>query len=274
MLNKKHIQGLDRNAPIGIFDSGVGGLTVVRAFETFLPDEKLIYFGDTARYPYGPRSARIVTEFAVQNAELLAAQGIKLLVVACNTASSVAMETVAAAIDIPLIGVIEPGARAVIRESKTGRIGVIGTEGTIRSGSYQHAISELDPIAEYFTKACPLFVALAQEGFSGQIVQLVAEHYLASLKEEQIDSLILGCTHYPLLIEDIQAVVGDGVRLVDSAESTVLEVREFLRRKRLLGPDGAGDTRYMVSDAPELFREIGERFLQHPIPEVKHIRLR
>ncbi len=274
MLGEHRIKGLDRSSPIGIFDSGVGGLTVVRAFERFLPEENLIYFGDTARYPYGPRSAQIVTDFAVQNAELLAAYGIKLLVVACNTASSVAMDALNAVVDIPLIGVIEPGARAAVRETKTKRVGVIGTEGTIRSGSYQKAISEIDPYVEYFTKPCPLFVALAQEGWEGEIVRKAAEVYLGGLKDERVDSIILGCTHYPLLTDDIQAVMGEGVKLIDSAESTVIEVREFLRRTRLLAPESKGRTRYMVSDAPDLFRNVGERFLQHSIPEVKHIRLR
>ncbi|MFP4460390.1 MAG: glutamate racemase [Candidatus Zixiibacteriota bacterium] len=275
MLNCKNTRGIKSDAPIGIFDSGVGGLTVVRAFERFLPNENLIYFGDTARYPYGPRSPEIVTEFAKQNAELLLTHGIKMLVVACNTASSVAMDVLEDFVDIPLIGVIEPGAAASVEASINHKIGVIGTAGTIESNSYQRSIRNLQKDAEIYAKQCPLFVALAQEGFTGRIADQVGEVYLAEIREKGIDTLILGCTHYPLITGSIQRVMGDGVKLIDSAESTVLKIRDYLNATGLENKcQDAGKIIYTVSDAPKNFKQVGQRFLKHEIGEVRFIRLR
>lgn len=278
MLNSKYINKSGCNLPIGIFDSGVGGLTVVRAFEKFLPNESIIYFGDTARYPYGSRSGRIVTEFSVQNAELLVSYGIKMLVVACNTASSVALNELKKVVQIPLTGVIEPGARAAVRTTQNNKIGVIGTDGTISSQSYQNAISGIKSHNfDVYARACPLFVSLAQEGFDrySDVVDRVGHIYLDGMKDAHVDTLILGCTHYPLLRDSIQRVMGSEVTLIDSAESTVLEISEFLKANNLDNDSNEEPKkRYTVSDSPDKFRVIGERFLKHPIDDVLHIRLR
>jgi len=261
--------------PIGIFDSGVGGLTVVRAMEEHLPNENLVYFGDTARYPYGTRSPEIVTEFALQNAGLLTSFGIKLLIVACNTASSVAIPILQKNIDVPLIGVILPGAVDAADSTKNGKIGVIATQGTVKSNAYKTAIHNRNSDVSVFSKACPLFVALATEGFSGDIVQRIAHYYLDELIQEGIDTLVLGCTHYPLLKKDIQEVVGDGVNLIDSADATVKVVKEYLHSNNLINsscnklPD-----KFIVSDSPENFMEIGSNFLKHRINNVNLIRIR
>lgn len=266
---------MNRNSPIGIFDSGVGGLTVVREIECQLPNESFVYFGDTARYPYGPRSSEIVREFARQDAQLLLSYGVKMLVVACNTASSVAMESLIESVSVPIIGVIEPGARAAVSATRSGRIGVIGTVGTISSNSYQRAIHSAAPNMKVVAAACPLFVSLAEEGFlDGEIPRAVALHYLTPLLEENIDTLILGCTHYPLLSGVIQNVVGKSVQLVDSASATVSEMARFLVENSLLRKeDGHPMQHFVVSDAAERFRRVGSRFLSHPPEPLFTLRL-
>ncbi len=204
---------LNRDLPIGIFDSGVGGLTVYRALHGRLPEERFVYLGDTARVPYGTKSLSTVERYAIENARFLEAHGIKLLVVACNTASALALPAIRESVSLPVVGMIEPGASRAVRESKSGSIGVIATESTVKSGAYRRAIEGLAPQAKVTELACPLFVSLAEEGWAEtEVARSVAEEYLKGLREEGIDALVLGCTHYPILRRVIQGAVGEGVR--------------------------------------------------------------
>jgi glutamate racemase len=247
---------------IGIFDSGVGGLTVVHALLAALPAEHLIYLGDTGRYPYGTKSAETVTRYSVENADFLAGRGIKLLVVACNTASAVALPTLESRYDVPVVGVITPGARAAVAKTRNRRVGVIATEGTIASGAYQRALRTLDSGLEIYTRACPLLVPLAEEGWvDGDVPRSVVETYLGSLRRSGIDTLVLGCTHYPLLAKAIGAYLGPEVQLVDSATETALEVKAALATHGLAAKRGPGGTSFFVTDAPDRFVKIGSRFL-------------
>lgn len=263
-----------RSAPIGVFDSGVGGLTVVAEVFKKLPAESVIYLGDTARYPYGPRSAEIVQRFALQGARFLMGFGIKALLVACNTASSVALDVLRRWISVPIFGVVLPGARAAVRASRKKRIGVIGTVGTINSGAYQRAIAEIDGDAEVFAKACPLFVPLAEEGWhTGPVVEAVAHHYLDDLVARGIDTLVLGCTHYPLLVGAISRVVGGEVAIVDSASAVASELRAFLEKEGLLCGEGSPSARFFVTDAPERFAKVGENFLGRSLASVERVNI-
>lgn len=248
---------------IGIFDSGVGGLTVFRQLAQMLPSESLIYLGDTARVPYGSKSSATVIRYAKSCAQLLLERGIKMLVVACNTASAFALETLQSGLDIPVIGVVEPGAQQACSRTHSGRIGVIGTRGTISSGIYEKVIMNLCPEFKVFSQACPLFVPLVEEGWTtGEIVTEIARKYLQPLLVQEIDTLVLGCTHYPLLASVIASVSGEGVSLIDSASATANVVKDTLLSLDLnnLG-DKPGEHLFLVSDSPETFREIGERFL-------------
>jgi len=262
---------LDRNLPIGIFDSGVGGLTVYRALHEHLPNERFVYLGDTARVPYGTKSLATVESYAVENAQFLAAHGIKLLVVACNTASALALPAIRRALDIDVVGVIGPGARAAVASSSGKRIGVIATESTVHSGAYTRAIAKADPSATVVERACPLFVPLAEEGWADEdVARAVAETYLKDLRSS-IDTLVLGCTHYPILKSVIQESVGGHVGLIDSGEATAVEVRSLLKEKGLAGSaSGTGALErqlcddldhFYVTDAAERFARVAERFL-------------
>ncbi len=247
---------------IGIFDSGVGGLTVVHALLAALPREDLIYLGDTARYPYGTKSAETVTRYSLENVDFLIARDIKMLVVACNTSTAAALDTLEARYPLPIVGVVAPGARAAMASTRTGRVGVIATEATIASGAYTRALRALRPDLEIYTRPCPLFVPLAEEGWvEGAIPASVAETYLASLTRSGIDTLVLGCTHYPLLKPVIAQVMGPGVTLVDSAEETAREVAAVLAARGLARASGQGSTSFFVTDVPERFIRIGQRFL-------------
>ncbi|HSM92304.1 MAG TPA: glutamate racemase [Anaeromyxobacteraceae bacterium] len=256
-------------ARIGIFDSGVGGLTVQRAILEALPGVDTVYLGDTARVPYGTKSAETVTQYSLRNARFLAAQGIDLLVVACNTASAVALPAIRDDLRIPVFGVVEPGARAAARVSHTGRIGVIGTAGTVRSGAYPQAIRRERPGAEVVAAACPLFVPLAEEGWTDpddEIVRGIVARYLAPFAGAGIDALVLGCTHYPLLKAAI-ALELPGIALVDSAEVIAHDVRVHLGRI----PADGGIHRFFVTDLPERFTPIAERFLGRPVEHAEHV---
>ena len=263
--------------PIGIFDSGVGGLTVYRALHEHLPNERFVYLGDTARVPYGTKSLATVERYAVENARFLAAHGIKMLVVACNTASALALPAIRKALDIDVVGVIGPGARAAVnlsRQIQPGAmraIGVIATESTVRSGAYTAAIKKVNPTAIVIEQPCPLFVPLAEEGWvDNEVARTVAETYLKDLRGS-IDTLVLGCTHYPILRDVIQQTVGQGVALIDSGEATAAEVKSLLKEKglaRLTPPTGALDRQlcddldhFYVTDAAERFARVAERFL-------------
>jgi glutamate racemase len=254
---------------IGIFDSGVGGLTVQRALLEALPAVETLYLGDTARVPYGTKSAATVTQYALRNARFLASHRIDLLVVACNTASAVALPALRSALDVPVIGVVEPGARVAARASRTGRIGVIGTQGTVASGAYQAAIRGAREGAEVIARACPLFVPLAEEGWTDpadDVVRGAVRRYLAPIRAASVDTLVLGCTHYPLLEAAIGAEL-PGVVLVDSARAVADEVRERF------APAGAGEAvhRFFVTDAPEKFLAVAGRFLGRPVTAAEHV---
>lgn len=254
-----------------MFDSGIGGLTVVAELQRQMPNERIVYFGDTARFPYGSKSVPTVTDFSRQNSSLLLKHDVKLIVVACNTASAYALDVLRDELPVPVIGVIEPGARAASEATTRMRVGVIGTDGTISSGAYQNRIRELDRSISVFAKPCPLFVSLAEEGWTDSAAGLLIAHeYLDPLREEHIDVLVLGCTHYPLLKRMIRRVVGPGVRLTDSAEEVAREVSRTLDqcggRSDVIEPVGH---RFYVSDVPLKFREVGERFLGHPLPTVE-----
>ena len=248
---------------IGIFDSGIGGLTVLKEIVAALPDENIIYLGDTARVPYGIRSAETVTRYSFENTHFLLSQEIKMLVVACNTASAISLEAVKKEFPLPVIGVLEPGARAVVAATKTRKVAVIGTEATIGSGAYERAIKKQAPDVEVHSLACPLFVSLAEEGWTdNDVAQLVAEKYLAPLRGRGIDSLVLGCTHYPLLKSVISAAVGSDITLIDSATETAKEVAAVLDKLRWKGSgQGEGIRKYYVTDTPTRFEKIGKRFL-------------
>ncbi|MGB2698497.1 MAG: glutamate racemase [Candidatus Zixiibacteriota bacterium] len=262
-MGKKASQRKSANGGIGVFDSGVGGLTVVKEIFKILPQEKVIYFGDTARCPYGPRSKRIIQEFSVQNVNFLLSLGVKFIVVACNTSSAVALDHLKRGFDLPLMGVIEPGAKAAVNSTRNGKIGVIGTSGTIASGSYHKAIKKISKKLSVFSYACPLFVSLAEEGFlDKKATHLIAREYLKPLKKHGIDTLILGCTHYPLLKKVIARVMGDGVTLINSAEETAIELKESLLKEGLLNQTSKASVhRFFVSDQPEKFIQVGQRFL-------------
>lgn len=259
-----------RNKAIGVFDSGIGGLTVAREIFRLLPNENVIYFGDTGRYPYGPRSPEIVRKFARQDVNFLLEQGVKFIVVACNTASSLALSYIQRIYNIPMIGVIEPGARGAVDKTNTKRIGVIGTQGTISSQAYDKALRALNGSLKIYSRACPLFVALAEEGYIDQpATQLIAEDYLKEIKRKNIDTLILGCTHYPLLKRPIAAIMGKDVSLIDSAEETARATQKALNALNLLTlSDSLGKRKFFVSDSPDKFKKVSQLFLGAKIGKV------
>ncbi|HMW01082.1 MAG TPA: glutamate racemase [Acidobacteriota bacterium] len=263
------------NQPIGIFDSGVGGLTVYRAIREQLPFEDIVYLGDTARIPYGTRSLVTVRRYALEDAAFLVSCGIKLLVVACNTASSTAMDVLTDSLSIPVIGMIGPGAQRAVNLTRNGRIGVIGTEATVGSGAYTRAIHQLLPEAVVIERSCPLFVPLTEEGWaSHQVTALVAEEYLKPFARDEIDTLVLGCTHYPILRTLIQQVVGENVHLVDSGASAAEEVLTLLSGQELASPNPrAQQTRFCVTDTGQRFRRIAEIFLGHPMDQPESVDL-
>jgi glutamate racemase len=266
---------MKESLPIGIFDSGVGGLTVYRALHEQLPNERFVYLGDTARVPYGTKSLSTVERYAVENARFLASHGIKLLVVACNTASALALPAIRAALEIDVVGVIGPGARAAVelrkRSQANGTVGVIATESTVQSGAYTAAITKADPSVEVIERSCPLFVPLAEEGWAdNEVARTIAETYLKDLRD-RVNTLVLGCTHYPILREVIRDVMGNEVALIDSGEATAAEVKLLLNKKglaRLTMPTGAlarhlcdDLDHFYVTDAAERFSRVAERFL-------------
>jgi len=263
---------LQRDLPIGIFDSGVGGLTVYRALHERLPDERFVYLGDTARVPYGTKSLATVERYAVENSQFLEQHGIKLLVVACNTASALALPAIRATLSVEVMGVIGPGARAAVATAAGGRIGVIATEATVQSGAYARAIAQVDPKAAVIERACPLFVPLAEEGWQqGAVAETVAGDYLADFRDAGLGALVLGCTHYPILREVIADVVGHDVPLIDSGEATAREVAARLETNNLARQSNVSLANertlchdldhFYVTDAAERFARVAERFL-------------
>jgi glutamate racemase len=265
-------QLLDPRLPIGVFDSGLGGLTVVSALADRLPRESLLYFGDTARLPYGNKSPHAIRRFAREAVYYLLRERVKAVVIACNTASAHALEALRPEVPVPLVGVIEAGARAAHHATTTGRIGVIGTSGTIASGAYDRAVRSLRPQVEVYAQACPMFVPLVEEGLVDHpAAALIAEDYLRPLREVGIDTLVLGCTHYPLLRPLLERVMGAGVRLIDSGEETALEVARLLGERGLHGSKEPATRRFTVSDLPLRFRSVGRRFVGDLIGSVEEV---
>ncbi len=257
------MQFFNRENPIGVFDSGIGGLTVVKRLNQFMPNENIVYFGDTARVPYGNKSNDTVIEYANEDVRFLLGKNVKLIVVACNTASSVALTSLQENFDIPIIGMIEPGAKKAIKISNSKKIGVIGTYATVNNHAYAKKLKELDPKVEVFEKACPLFVPLAEEGLINHpATKLIAEEYLAELKAAEIDTLILGCTHYPILAETIQEIMGKNVTLIDSGEAASEEVEKYLEGRGLKNNSNQiGKNEFYVSDIQTKFEQIAKLFL-------------
>lgn len=262
----------NQHESIGIFDSGLGGLTVLRSVVKRLPHESIVYLGDTARVPYGTKSADTVVRYARSCARILLERGIKMLVVACNTASACALDALRDELEVPVVGVIEPGAAAAVRQTRNGRIGVIGTAGTMQSQAYPDAIHGLNPGLEVFCKACPLFVPLVEEGWTeGSVATEVARAYLSEIMDRSVDTLVLGCTHYPLLRPVIADVMGPEVALVDSAESTADVVMEVLAGVGGASADAEPQHRFLVSDSPGSFAAVGQRFLGWDIGNVEWV---
>jgi glutamate racemase len=260
--------------PIGVFDSGIGGLTAVRELFRQLPHESIVYFGDTARLPYGNKSGETVTRFSLEIASFLVRQNVKCVVVACNTASSHALEALRARFHLPVIGVIEPAARAAVKASPRGLIGVVGTLATVGSGAYLEAIHAIAPGASVISRACPLFVPLVEEGWlDHRVTRLVAEEYLAELRAAALDSLILGCTHYPMLTAMLGELMGPGVRLIDSGAEAARATAQLLAERGQLAPDAGGkgpSHHFFLSDEPRRrsFARVAQAFLGHPLPHV------
>jgi glutamate racemase len=263
---------LNRNLPIGIFDSGVGGLTVYRALHERLPNERFVYLGDTARVPYGTKSLATVERYAVENSKFLEAHGIKLLVVACNTASALAVPAIRKAVEVPVIGVIEPGSRAAVEIADGANIGVIATEATVNSGAYANAIGALGARGEVVERACPLFVPLAEEGWANtNVARIVAKDYLRDFSSTPIATLVLGCTHYPILREVISETLGHEITLIDSGAATAADVESLLENSNLKHDEPLGQYQerslcddldhFYVTDAAERFAKVAERFL-------------
>lgn len=260
-----------QSKPIGVFDSGIGGLTVVRALIKQLPHENIVYFGDTARVPYGPKSPQVVREYAAQDTDFLVKYDVKLIVVACNTVSSVALEIVQKHSKVPVVGVIVPGAKAAVNATQKKRIGVIGTIGTINSKAYTNAIHQLDPSIVVISQPCPLFVSLAEEGWiDHKATEIIAKEYLFPLRLQKIDTLVLGCTHYPILEEKIRTVFDNNITLIDSGEATAIEVENILNEQNICNPSRLkANVQFYVSDIPYRFAEIGERFLGQKLGRVR-----
>jgi len=261
------------NRAIGVFDSGVGGLTVVKQIIKKLPTENIIYFGDTARIPYGTKSEEIVRRFALEDSFFLLDKDVKMIVVACNTASAIAIPMLQEILEVPVIGVIQPGALAALSMSKKKRIGVIGTAATIRSNSYPKEIHKISPETQVIQQACPLFVPMVEEGWTDDdITYLIAKRYLNILKDNEVDSVILGCTHYPLLKAAIQKTMGSSVSLVDSGIETAGAVERNLKEKSIYAEStGLSKYHFYLSDMPYKFQDIAERFLERTIPHVETI---
>jgi glutamate racemase len=274
------MRGTGKDAPLGVFDSGLGGLTVVRALREILPKERIVYLGDTARVPYGTKGAATVVKYALACARHLVAREVKALVVACNTVSAVAPERLRIELDLPVIGVVEPGARAAVAASRSGRIGVLATAGTIASGAYPRAVAQVSTRAEVLGQAAPLLVPLAEEGWNeGEVPRLVVRRYIEPLAVAGVDVVVLGCTHYPLLrgvIEDeVRRRIGANVVVIDSARAVAKDVSDFLGSRDLArsGPAPSAPVELLVTDLSRTFEEVATRFLGDAVGEVEQIDL-
>lgn len=269
---------MDKNAPIGVFDSGVGGLTVAREIMRQIPNERIVYFGDTARVPYGSKSKDNIIKFSRQIIRFLQTENVKAIVIACNTASALALDEMQQEFDLPILGVVKPGAKVAVETTANKRIGLIGTGANIRSGVYTRYIKSLDDEAKVFEKACPLFVPLVEEGWLHDDITLqVASRYLEELKEKDIDTLIMGCTHYPLIRSTIRKVMGDKVNLVNPAYETAIELKNLLERDNLANKCDVDSPssmyRFYVSDAEEKFKLFANSILPFDITMTKQINI-
>lgn len=262
-------------APVGVFDSGVGGLTVAREIMRQLPEENVVYFGDTARVPYGSKSQDNIIRFSRQIIHFLQSKKVKAIVIACNTASALALDTVKDDLDIPILGVIVPGARAALKETKNGMIGVVGTEATINSETYTKVIQSMNPKARVKGKACPLFVPLVEEGFAKhKITEEIIDIYISEFKDTEIDTMILGCTHYPLLRSRIMAYLGDKVHIVNPAYETAIELKDILETSGLVNHSGKkASYEFYVSDAAEKFTKLANTILPYDVATTKKINI-
>ena len=266
---------MEKEKPIGVFDSGIGGLTVVKRVSSTLPNENIIYFGDTARVPYGSKSNSTVIEYALQDAKFLINKNVKAIVVACNTVSSISLKELRNNFNVPIIGMIEPGAKYAVKETKNGRIGVIGTRATINNKAYSTEIKRIKPEIKVFEKACPLFVPLAEEGWvNHKATYEIAEEYLKELKDLNIDTLVLGCTHYPILADVIQEIIGENVKLIDSGIASAEVVNQELDRIDLhTNKYSQGNQDFYVSDIPVKFKEVAELFLGKEVSQIQKVDL-
>ncbi len=264
------MQFFNKTSPIGIFDSGIGGLTVAKRIIAMLPNENIVYFGDSARVPYGSKSNETVIEYSLQDAQFLISKNVKLIIVACNTASSIAINKLKERFTIPIIGMIEPGTQLALKSTKNGRIGVIGTDATINNKAYSSELNRIENNLEIIEKPCPLFVPIAEEGWlDHEATKLIAKEYLQDLIDFGVDTVILGCTHYPLLSGVIQEVMGEDVTLIDSGMAASLEVEDYLNGRGVRNDSNQlGTLEFYVSDLPAKFKAVAERFLG---TEVKHI---
>lgn len=266
-----------KGAPVGVFDSGVGGLTVVREIIRQLPDENIVYFGDTARVPYGSKSQKTIIHFSEQIIRFLKTKQVKAIVIACNTASALALDAVRDEFDIPILGVVVPGARAAVAATQNQKIGVVGTDATVRSGVYTQVIRKMNPGIRVIEKACPLFVPLVEEGFKEHVVtQEIIEYYLESLRATDIDAMILGCTHYPLLRSRIRAYMGENIRIVNPAYETAMDLKKLLKERGMdnNGTNASGSRyEFYVSDTAEKFRQFANTVMPFDVPETNVVNI-
>lgn len=261
------------NRPIGVFDSGLGGLTVAKEIMRCLPEEEIVYFGDTARVPYGTKSKEAIVRFSQENTRVLLQYDVKMVIVACNSSSSYAIPTLKKMFDVPVVGVIDPGARKAVSVTRNKRVGVIATTATINSGKYVSAVKKFDPSIKVFGQACPLFVPLVEEGwFDRSVTMAVAEHYLSALKKSNVDALILGCTHYPLLKDVLRLVMGLEVELIDSAREVAIAAKKTLETVGYRDGKKTPRHRFLASDRPQMFERLARRFLGGDVQGAFHKR--
>lgn len=259
--------------PIGVFDSGIGGLTVVKEVMDILPNEDIIYFGDTARVPYGNKSKDTIEKFSLQICRFLETKNVKAIVIACNTASAYALKEVREKFDIPILGVISPGAKEAVKNTRNNKIGIIGTEGTVSSGAYSNKINEIKENINIFSTPCPLFVPIVEEGWSEKEASyMIASEYLDSIKKSEVDTLVMGCTHYPLLNNVVQKIMGEDVLLVNPAKETAVELKNVLESLKSTNPKKEiGEYNFYVSDNSKRFVKVGENFLNKKIEKILEI---
>lgn len=266
-----------KSAPIGVFDSGVGGLTVAREIIRQLPNENIVYFGDTARVPYGSKSKKTIIRFSEQIIRFLKTKEVKAIVIACNTASALALDAVRDEFDVPILGVVIPGARAAVEATKKGKVGIVGTEATVQSGMYTKVIQGMNPQIQVLEKACPLFVPLVEEGFKEHhITDEIIDFYLDSMKKTDIDAMILGCTHYPLLRSKIRAYMGEKIQIVNPAYETAMDLRVLLKKLDLENDEakkGEEQYQFFVSDAAEKFRHFANTVMPFDVPETNIVNI-